>query len=58
MAGTIPTTTAALLRAQIAALEEMYKHARPGKDARRILDIIHVKRDELVLVEVVQSWAA
>lgn len=45
MAGTIPTTT--ILRAQIAALEAMYLRERRCEGARRILDLLHAKRDAL-----------
>lgn len=60
MAGTIPTTDShiALLRAQLAALESMYSNERTCSGARRILDLIHAKRDELAVEETVQSWAA
>jgi hypothetical protein len=47
MAATIPTTTTDLLRAQLAALESMYATERRCSNARRILDLIHQKRDEL-----------
>lgn len=51
MAATIPTTTTDLLRAQLAALEAMYTRERRCETARRILDLIHAKRDELAMVE-------
>ncbi len=47
MAATIPTTTTEVLRAQLAALESMYATERRCENARRILDLIHQKRDEL-----------
>jgi hypothetical protein len=54
MAGTIPTTARplraphlAILRAQLLALEMMYAAERRCETARRILDLIHDKRDEI-----------
>lgn len=54
MAGTIPTTARplrapllAVLRAQLLALEVMYEGERRCETARRILDLIHDKRDEI-----------
>lgn len=41
----IPRT--AILAAQLAALEVMYSTERRCDGARRLLDLIHVKRDEL-----------
>lgn len=59
MAATIPTTTTTeLLRAQLAALESIYRATRTTHDARRILDLIHVKRDELAMAETIASIAA
>lgn len=46
MAGTI-TTTLEVLRAQLQALEAMYCTERRCETARRILDLIHIKRDEI-----------
>jgi hypothetical protein len=42
--------TASLLRAQIQALELMYSTERRCENARRILDLIHAKKDELAMV--------
>lgn len=50
MADTIPSVKSpvlALLRAQLAALELMYETERRCDTARRILDLIHAKRDEV-----------
>lgn len=60
MAGTIlvDTSRVSLLRAQLAALEAMYLTERTCMGARRVLDLIHAKRDELAQAEMVQSWAA
>ena len=46
MAGTIANPTT-ILRAQLQALEALYETARTCHGARRILDLIHAKRDEL-----------
>jgi hypothetical protein len=42
--------TASLLRAQIQALELMYSRERRCENARRILDLLHEKRDLLAVV--------
>lgn len=42
--------TAAILRAQIEALELMYACERRCENARRILDLWHAKKDELAMV--------
>jgi hypothetical protein len=42
--------TATLLRAQIQALEHMYACERRCENARRILDLLHAKKDELAMV--------
>jgi hypothetical protein len=42
--------TAAVLRAQIKALELMYSCERRCENARRILDLLHEKRDLLAVV--------
>lgn len=66
MAGTIPTTTAqtlrapqlAVLRAQLLALECMYDAERRCENARRILDLIHQKRDEIAVAQLAVDRAA
>lgn len=62
MAGTITTTAqtfcappAAILRAQLLALELMYAAERRCDTARRILDLMHAKRDELAALVLAQD---
>lgn len=55
MAHTIPAAirvpTLAVLRAQLLALELMYDAERRCENARRILDLIHAKRDEIAVAQ-------
>lgn len=47
----------AILSAQLAALEAMYAVERRCSEARRILDLIHAKRDELAMAMTQRSAA-
>lgn len=58
MAGTIPTTARTqralsieVMRAQLLALETMYAAERRCENARRILDLIHDKRDDIAVAQ-------
>lgn len=48
----------AVLAAQLAALEAMYADERRCSEARRLLDLIHAKRDELAVERACEKDAA
>lgn len=64
MAGTINTLSrprapfAAILQAQLLALEMMYAAERRCENARRILDLIASKRDEIALAKSIDNTRA
>lgn len=48
----------AILRAQLLALEIMYATERRCDEARKLLDLMHAKRDEISLAAALQQVAA